>query len=39
MPRNVDSLKPYFDVVKLRFAGVYIIVLISDQKHLIVGTR
>ena len=30
---NVDSLKPHFYVVKLGFTGVYIIFLISAQKH------
>ena len=29
----VDSLKPHFYIVKLGFTGVYIIVLISAQKH------
>ena len=28
---NFDSLKPHFYIVKLGFAGVYIIFLISDQ--------
>ena len=30
---NFDPLKPRFYIVKLRFTGVYIIVLISAQKH------
>ena len=30
---NTDPLKPHFDIVKLRFIGVYIIFLISAQKH------
>ena len=30
---NFDSLKPHFYIVKLGFTGVYIIVLISAQKH------
>ena len=30
---NVDPLKPHFYIVKLGFAGVYIIFLISAQKH------
>ena len=30
---NVDPLKPHFYIVKLGFAGVYIILLISAQKH------
>ena len=30
---NVDPLKPHFCIVKLGFTGVYIIFLISDQKH------
>ena len=30
---NVDPLKPHFYVVKLAFTGVYIIFLISAQKH------
>ena len=30
---NFDPLKPHFYVVKLGFIGVYIIVLISAQKH------
>ena len=30
---NTDSLKPHFYIVKLGFAGVYIIFLISAQKH------
>ena len=30
---NFDPLKPHFYTVKLGFAGVYIIFLISAQKH------
>ena len=30
---NVDSLKSHFYIVKLGFTGVYIIFLISSQKH------
>ena len=30
---NFDPLKPLFYIVKLGFTGVYIIFLISDQKH------
>ena len=30
---NFDSLKPQFYIVKLGFIGVYIIFLISAQKH------
>ena len=30
---NFDSLKPHFYIVKLGFTGVYIIFLISVQKH------
>ena len=30
---NFDPLKPHFNIVKLRFTGVYIIFLISAQKH------
>ena len=30
---NFDPLKPHFYIVKLGFTGVYIIVLISAQKH------
>ena len=30
---NFDPLKPYFCVVKLGFTGVYIVFLISTQKH------
>ena len=30
---NFDPLKPHFYVVKLGFTGVYIIFLISAQKH------
>ena len=30
---NVDLLKPHFYIVKLGFTGVYIIFLISAQKH------
>ena len=30
---NVDPLKPHFYIVKLGFTGVYIIFLISAQKH------
>ena len=30
---NFDPHKPYFYIVKLRFTGVYIIFLISAQKH------
>ena len=29
----VDPLKPHFHIVKLGFTGVYIILLISAQKH------
>ena len=37
---NFNPLKPHFYVVKLGFTGVYIMFLISVQKHrLIVGTR
>ena len=32
---NVDPLKPHFYVVKLEFTGVYIIFLISAQKHIL----
>ena len=38
---NVDPLKPHFYIVKLEFTGVYIIFLISAQKHrmwVLVGT-
>ena len=30
---NVDPLKPHFCIVKLGFTGVYIVFLISAQKH------
>ena len=30
---NFDSLKPQFYIIKLGFTGVYIIFLISAQKH------
>ena len=30
---NFDPLKPHFNIVKLGFTGVYIIFLISAQKH------
>ena len=30
---NLDPLKPHFYIVKLGFTGVYIIFLISTQKH------
>ena len=30
---NFDPLKPHFYIVKLEFRGVYIIFLISAQKH------
>ena len=30
---NVDPLKPHFYIVKLEFTGVYVILLISAQKH------
>ena len=30
---NFDPLKPHFYIVKVGFTGVYIIVLISAQKH------
>ena len=30
---NFDPLKPHFYIVKLGFTGVYIIFLISAQKH------
>ena len=30
---NTDPLKPHFYIVKLGFTGVYIIFLISAQKH------
>ena len=30
---NFDPLKPHFYIVKLGFTGVYIIFLISPQKH------
>ena len=30
---NCDPLKPHFHIGKLRFTGVYIIFLISSQKH------
>ena len=39
---NVDPLKPHFYIVKLGFTGVYIIFLISAQKHrlwVLVRTR
>ena len=38
---NFDPLKPPFYIVKLGFTGIYIIFLISDQKHrlwALVGT-
>ena len=31
--RKHDSLKPHFYIVKLGFTGVYVIFLISAQKH------
>ena len=34
---NFDPLKPHFYTVKLGFAGVYIIFLISAQKHKLCG--
>ena len=30
---NFDPIKPHFSIVKLGFTGVYIISLISAQKH------
>ena len=30
---NFDPLKPHFYIIKLEFTGVYIIFLISAQKH------
>ena len=30
---NFDPLKPHFYIVKLGFTGVYIVLLISAQKH------
>ena len=30
---NVDPLKPHFYIIKLGFTGVYVIFLISTQKH------
>ena len=30
---NIDPLKPHFYIVKLGFIGVYIIFIISAQKH------
>ena len=30
---NFDPIKPHFNIVKLGFTGVYIIFLISAQKH------
>ena len=30
---NIDLLKPHFYIIKLGFTGVYIIFLISAQKH------
>ena len=30
---NFDPLKPHFYMVKLEFTGVYIILIISAQKH------
>ena len=30
---NFDPLKPHFHIIKLGFTGVYIIFLISTQKH------
>ena len=32
---NFDPLKPHFNIVKLGFTGVYIIFLISAQKHIL----
>ena len=32
---NFDPLKPHFYIVKLGFTGVYIICLISTQKHIL----
>ena len=32
---NFDPLKPHFYIVKLGFTGVYIIFLISAQKHIL----
>ena len=32
-PNNFDPIKPYFYVVKLGFTEVYIIFIISAQKH------
>ena len=32
---NFDPLKPHFHIVKLGFTGVYIIFLISAQKHIL----
>ena len=32
---NSDHLKPHFYIVKLGFTGVYIIFLISAQKHIL----
>ena len=32
---NVDHIKPHFYIVKPGFTGVYIIVLISAQKHTV----
>ena len=32
---NFDPLKPYLYIVKLGFAGVYFIFLISAQKHIL----
>ena len=31
---NIDPLEPHFYIVKLEFTGVYIIFLISAQKHI-----
>ena len=32
---SFDALKPHFHIVKLGFTGVYIIFLISAQKHIL----
>ena len=32
---NFDPIKPHFYIVKLGFTGVYIIFLISAQKHIL----
>ena len=34
---NFDPIKPHFYIVKLGFTGVYIIFLISAQKHIDCG--